>query len=89
MSVLFRSPIPDQEKYLFDCPGCGLVHYFYNQQPLVWNGSIDAPTIDHILIFGTKKKPCRLTLIDGIIMYDERCFHRLAGKSANMTEWDA
>lgn len=87
-NVLRRSLIPNVEKYLFDCPGCGQTHFFYREPPLEWNGSWSHPTLNRILVFGDSDHRCIFSMVEGQMYFGRECHHKLADKQAKMIPWE-
>ena len=87
-NVLRRSLVKNVEKYLFECPGCGQMHFFYDEKPLVWNHSWSHPTLNHILVFGTQERRCIFAMIKGEIHFSKECHHQYADKVRPMIPWE-
>jgi len=80
--------------YLFHCPGCGYSHPFEVNAPngtgWQWNGSLDKPTFTPSLLVN-KETPtmlCHSFVTDGKIQFLNDSFHRLAGKTVDLPDWE-
>lgn len=80
--------------YVFHCPGCGYAHPFEVDAPggtgWTWNGSFDVCTFRPSLLVN-KDSPaarCHSYVTDGRIEFLADCFHKLAGKTVKLPDWD-
>jgi hypothetical protein len=80
--------------FVFHCPGCGYDHGFHvgsvDRPTWEWNGSMDAPTFTPSLLCN-KEWPanrCHLFVTDGKIQFQPDCFHKLAGQTVEMPDWE-
>ena len=90
------------EEYLFDCPGCGMMHAVPVKRGSragvgpAWdfNGSLEAPTFHPSLLVryhDQSKGPgvnsvCHLFVTDGMLQFLSDCTHALAGQTVSMEE---
>lgn len=77
------------ELYVFHCPGC---KYGHNVQVprWTWNGSFDKPTFIPSLLVN-KDMPesrCHSHVTDGKIQFLSDCFHKLAGQTVEIPDWE-
>jgi hypothetical protein len=88
---------------VFHCPGCGYDHPFHvapqrrerradgSEAPLwEWNGSMDKPTFTPSLLCNKDfpDKRCHSYVTDGKIQFLGDCFHKLAGQTVEIPEWE-
>ena len=85
----------------FHCPGCGYDHAFtvgpQNDVGGVarprwnWNGSFDAPTFTPSLLCNKDIPECRCHsfVTDGKIQFLADCFHKLAGQTVELPDYDS
>jgi hypothetical protein len=84
----------DGRLFVFHCPGCGYDHPFHvgtkNHCAWTWNGSMDRPTFHpSLLVFkDSPSQRCHSWVKDGKIQFLSDCFHKLAGKTVDIPEWD-
>jgi hypothetical protein len=79
-----------QRMYLFHCPGCGYSHPFH--VPMwTWNGSLDAPTFSpSLMVNGSDPRyRCHSFVKEGKIQFLSDCFHKLAGQTVELPDWEA
>lgn len=83
--------------YVFECPGCGCLHFFQTGQPskltnIIWgfNGNMDKPTVTpSILVTSTwqgKETRCHSFIKDGHIQFLNDCTHELKGQTIELTD---
>jgi hypothetical protein len=97
MSKLHRL---SEDTLVFHCPGCACSHGVRvsrtGPNPLEtegcwgWNGSIDLPTITPSILCN-KHDPsmrCHSFVRDGKIQFLNDCFHKLAGHTVEIPEWE-
>lgn len=81
----------------FECPGCGYGHTFSTKPEThprgstwQWNGSVDKPTFTPSLLCN-KDYPdsrCHSFVTDGNIQFQSDCFHKLAGQTVELPDWN-
>lgn len=80
--------------YLFHCPGCGNDHPFEiecaNGNGWTWNGSMDKPTFSPSLLCNPDipEVRCHSFVSDGKIQFLSDCFHKLAGQTVDIPDWE-
>lgn len=83
--------------YAFHCPGCGYGHAVSvngrrnsSNASWEWNGSVDEPTFTPSLNCNPNDRfhQCHSFVIDGKIKFLSDCFHKLAGKTVEIPDWD-
>lgn len=80
--------------YVFHCPGCGYGHPFEVDSPngtgWTWNGSYDRPTFSPSLLVWQNRPEarCHSFVTDGKIQFLSDCFHKLAGQTVEIPDWD-
>lgn len=78
-----------QRLYSFHCPGCEYGHSFEVPR-WTWNGSYDKPTFRPSLLCN-KDYPdsrCHSFVTDGKIQFQNDCWHKLAGQTVEIPDWD-
>jgi hypothetical protein len=87
------SDTPEEECYLFDCPGCECAHFVRvaGTPPCwQWNGKLDKPTFSpSILVNYGDGRICHSFVTDGRIQFLGDSSHALKGKTVEIPEWDA
>jgi hypothetical protein len=88
---------------VFHCPGCEYDHPFHVEpqrrepradgQPAPlwkWNGLMDAPTFTpSLLVFkDVPSQRCHSFITDGQIQFLTDSFHRLAGQTVDLPDWE-
>lgn len=78
--------------YLFHCPGCEFDHPFEVEAPngrgWSWNGSLVNPTFSPSLLVDHPERRCHSFVSDGKIRFLSDCYHRLAGETVDLPDWD-
>lgn len=80
--------------YLFHCPGCLNAHPFEIEAPngagWTWNGSLDAPTFTPSLLCNQHDScsRCHSFVTNGKIQFLSDCWHRLAGQTVDIPNWE-
>lgn len=87
--------------WAFHCPGCGYDHAFtvgpQNSADVAatsarwtFNGSLEAPTFSPSLLCNkdTPSLRCHSFVEDGKIRFLTDCFHKLAGKTVELTDYE-
>lgn len=83
--------------WAFHCPGCGYDHAFAVGQPRegkpdvwTWNGSLETPTFKPSLLCNgdTPAVRCHSFVTDGQIQFLTDSFHKLAGKTVDLPDWE-
>lgn len=99
MSVKIRNFASEGHKvqvWAFHCPGCGYDHAFTVGEPLgdrprwTFNGSEEAPTFQPSLLCN-KDMPenrCHSFVRDGKIQFLADCWHKLAGQTVDLPDWE-
>lgn len=87
---------PDQ--YWFHCPGCENDHAFtvgglfpgWGDARWTWNGSYDLPTFAPSLLCNRDhpESRCHSFVEDGKIRFLDDCWHKLAGQTVELPDWD-
>jgi hypothetical protein len=78
----------------FKCPGCKINHPFNvggNKGPQwTWNGSMELPTFSpSLLVHGSvPERRCHSFVKDGKIQFLSDCYHKLAGQTVDIPEYD-
>lgn len=82
--------INGQKLYMFECPGCGNGHGFYVPR-WTWNGSFDAPTFTPSLLCNPQDAAvrCHSFVTDGKIKFLTDCYHKLAGQTVEIPDWES
>ena len=81
---------PDHPEYLFDCPGCGVNHWFKTtgKEPRwTYNGDPVTPTVKASIKVKHGpggKNVCHFFITDGHIEYCGDCTHELNGQKVKM-----
>lgn len=78
-----------QRVYAFHCPGCEYGHNIEVPR-WTWNGSLELPTFTPSLLVN-KDFPaarCHSHITDGKIQFLSDCFHKLAGQTVDIPDWD-
>ncbi len=83
--------------WAFHCPGCEYDHAFTvgpssGERPRwQWNGSTDKPTFQPSLLCNkdTPAIRCHSFVAGGRIQFLTDCFHKLAGKTVDLPDWES
>lgn len=77
-----------QTQLWFNCPGCECTHAFHVPR-WTWNGSMESPTFTPSLMCnrGTPTQ-CHSIVTDGKIQFLSDCYHKLAGQTVEMPNWE-
>lgn len=86
-NVLRKSLVIGTNKYLFECHGCGHVHYFTIPE-WAWNGSWSYPSLSHTIVNENGKHRCIVGMLHGVLYFDQKCTHCYAGQAVKMIPWD-
>jgi len=86
----------EQGIFLFNCPGCGYDHHVHSENfqgptpKWSFNGDIEKPTVSpSLLVFASKpERRCHSFIKDGQIQFLSDCFHKLAGKTVDIPEYE-
>jgi hypothetical protein len=75
--------------YCFHCPGCECSHPF-DVTRWKWNGSMDKPTFTPSLLCNQHDPAsrCHSFVTDGRIQFLSDCWHKLAGQTVEIPEWE-
>ncbi len=84
------------KQYWFHCPGCQNTHAFTvggqpGAQPRwTFNGSFDRPSFQPSLMCNRDypESRCHSFVTDGKIQFLGDCFHKLAGQTVELPDWD-
>jgi hypothetical protein len=80
--------------YVFHCPGCGYSHPFEVNVPggagWTWNRLLDKPTFMPSLLVAkdVPEARCHSFVTDGRIQFLPDCYHKLAGQTVDLPDWD-
>lgn len=76
---------PDDPEYLFECPGCGCMHWFKttgNSPRWTFNGDVEKPTITPSIVADPNgDRRCHSFVTDGMIQFLSDCWHNLKGQT--------
>lgn len=74
--------------YIFFCPGCECSHVI--DKRWTFNGDLDKPTFSPSLLCNPDHAPsrCHTFIRDGKIEFLSDCFHKLAGTTVEIPEWE-
>ena len=84
--------------YVFECPGCGCLHFVQTGQPtrflnIVWgfNGDLDKPTVTPSILItsswqGKEESRCHSFVRNGNIEFLNDCTHEMAGKTVELKD---
>lgn len=73
----------------FTCPGCERSHGIHVPQ-WKWNGSMDSPTFTPSLLCNghDPKSRCHSFITDGSIRFLSDSYHKLAGQTVPIPDWE-
>jgi hypothetical protein len=77
--------------YVFLCPGCECGHLFtVGPNGWTWNGSMEKPTFTPSLLCNQDmpESRCHSFVRDGMIQFLGDCYHKLAGQTVEIPDWD-
>lgn len=82
-------------KFLFNCAGCGQIHWFQTEGSPKWtfNGDFERPTLSPSLLVtwpqseGKRDGVCHFFVKDGQMQFLGDCTHGNAGKTLEMPDW--
>jgi Family of unknown function (DUF6527) len=78
--------------YVFHCPGCHYAHPIEvgGLDGWTWNGSLVAPTVTPSLLCNIDhpEARCHSFVTDGMIHFLGDCFHKLAGQTVEIPNWE-
>lgn len=83
--------------YVFHCPACGYGHGLTvngcknsSGASWGWNGSMDKPTFTPSINCNPDDPPhrCHSFVTDGSIQFLGDCFHKLAGQTVEIPDWE-
>jgi hypothetical protein len=84
---------PNEEEYVFTCPGCGGIHMVRTkgERPCWgWDGSMDAPTFNPSLLVGPGTSyQCHSFIRGGRIQFLNDCWHELKGQTVEIPDWES
>ena len=81
------------DRWIFECPGCGSAHFFDGSW--TWDGNVAYPTVQPSIrvsgVADAENDPtptcCHFFITAGRIQYLGDCTHKLAGKTVDMEPW--
>ena len=82
----------DKDRYFFDCPGCGSMHYFNfrgdpKEKPIwSWNGDLEKPTVSPSIRVQSDII-CHFFIKNGTIQFCGDSQHEMAGKTVEMNNF--
>jgi len=79
---------PNENKILFECPGCGHAHVVDNRWS--FNDNFDKPTFKPSVLVSKDdhKRRCHSFVTDGNIIFLNDCHHNLAGQTVELPDLD-
>ena len=97
-SNIERAAGENPKQYWFHCPGCGHVHAFTVGPPRAgwgdarwtFNGDFEKPTLSPSLLCNRDypESRCHSFVIDGKVQFLADCWHKLAGQTVDLPDWD-
>ncbi len=93
MAKFHRLHKPDEEVWIFHCPGCEYGHSIRikgSGSIWTWNGDADAPTVNpSLLVFQSDPdRRCHSFIRNGHIQFLQDCHHKLAGKTVPIPDFE-
>ncbi len=93
MAKFHRLEKPDEEVWIFHCPGCEYGHSVRTKGPKPcwqWNGDPNNPTVTPSLLVERDLPAlrCHSYIKDGNIQFLPDCFHKLAGQTVPIPDFN-